>query len=83
MLGLTNQQNIAMGELQNQSQQVANAAQQAQIQTSQQVAGYINAVQQRALQSSMLVAEVEDNAAQLQSELTLDAASDTISETSR
>ena len=78
MLGLQNQQIAAMGELQNQSAQIANAAQQAQIQTSQQVAGYINAVQQRALQSSQLVAEVQNNAAQLQSELTLDAASDTI-----
>ena len=78
MLGLSNQQATAMAELQNQSAQVANAAQQAQIQTSQQVAGYINAVQQRALQSSQLVAEVENNAAQLQAEITLDAASDTI-----
>ena len=78
MLGLSNQQTTAMVELQNQSAQTLNAAQQAQIQTSQQVAGYINAVQQRALQSSMLVSEVENNAAQLQSELTLDAASDTI-----
>lgn len=78
MLGLSNQQTTAMAELQNQSAQVANAAQQAQIQTSQQVAGYINAVQQRALQSSTLAAEVENNAAQLQAELTLDAASDTI-----
>ena len=78
MLGLANQQATAMYELQNQSAQVANAAQQAQIATTQQVAGYVNAVKQRALEASQLVAGVENDAVALQSELTLDAASDTI-----
>ena len=78
MLALANRQRTGMFELQNQSAQVLNASQQAQIETTQQVAGYVNAVQQRAVQASILLQDTENKAVELQTQLTLDQASDTI-----
>ena len=78
MLGLGNEQLTAMVDLQNQSAQTLNRAQQAQIEVTQQVAGYVNAVQQRALEASILVDDTENKAVELQTQLTLDQASDTI-----
>ena len=78
MAGLSNQQQTTMTELQLQSGEVANQAKLAQLETSERVAGYVNAVQQRALQASGLVTGLENEAAKLQSELTLDAANDVL-----
>ena len=75
---LANRQNTGMGELQNQSQLRWLMQRSRQIETTQQVAGYINAVQQRALQSSILVQDTENKATELQTQLVLDQASDTI-----
>ena len=71
-------QQTAMEEAQTQSAIVANQAMQAQIETSQQVQGYVRSVQQRALESARVVQEMNNNSQDLQQELTLDAATDII-----
>ena len=72
------EQQTAMREAQTQSAVVANQAMQAQIETSQQVQGYVRSVQQRALESARVVQDMNNRSQDLQDELILDEASDTI-----
>ena len=71
-------QDTAMEEAQLQSATVANQAMQAQIETSQQIQGYVRSVQQRALESARVVQEMNNNSQALQQELILDEASDNL-----
>ena len=61
-----------------QSATVANSAAQAQIETSQQVQGYIRSIQQRALESARVVQDMNNGSQELQTELVLDEASDNL-----
>ena len=60
------------------SELTKNRAAQAQMETSQRVAAYVNSVQQRALEASRVVQEMNSNSQKLQAELILDEASETI-----
>ena len=71
-------QSTEMENAQLQSAIVANQAMQAQIETSQQIQGYVRQVQQRALESARVVQEMNNNSQDLQQELVLDAATDNI-----
>ena len=51
---------------------------QAQIETSQQIQGYVRAVQQRALESARVVQDMNNKSQDLQTELILDEASDNL-----
>ena len=65
-------------ELEIQSATVANQAMQAQIETSQQIQGYVRAVQQRALESAQIIQDMNSKSQDLQSEVILDEASDAL-----
>ena len=78
MNDLLNQQNSALTELSLQSGELAAESMQAGMQTSQQVAGYMRSVQQKALEAAEAVDQVNDESVDLQQELVLDQASDAI-----
>ena len=71
-------QETAMMDMQLQSAGVVNQAQQAQIQTAQQVQGYIRGIQQKALESARVVQEMNNKSQELQDQLILNEASDTL-----
>ena len=71
-------QETDLRDAQTQSVVVMNQAMQAQIQTSQQIQGYVRSVQQRAMESARVVQDMNDQSQALQQELILDEATDNL-----
>ena len=78
MSTLLSEQEAARQDSLVQSGRIATQAMEAQLETSKQLGDYMRAIQQRSLEGTRIIQEQNDKSAQIQSEITLNAAADTI-----